>query len=103
MRLRIIPVQFVAFPLHPVAICLNHATGEIEILPYTKDDGPIELDLPRDLGNGWTVPDHHQGRTADGGESGRQAVDEALVCLDIGKRLSTTANLSTVRCSEMPR
>ena len=87
MRLRVIPLELGTLPMHLVAVCLNHALEEIDILPYTKNDSPIKLDLAPDLGDGRTVPDQHQVRMTNGREGLRETVNQVFVCLEIGEHL----------------
>ena len=88
MWLRVVPVQPVTFLLHPVTVGLDHAPSKVQVFPYAEDDSPVKLDLTSQLGNSGATPNHHEGRTTDGGEGLRETVDKTLVSLDIGEHLS---------------
>lgn len=88
MRLRIVPVQSLTLSLHLVAVCLDHAAGEVQILPYPEGNALLELERTRYFGNRRTPTDYHKRRTANTRKRLREGIDQAFVLGKLGQHVT---------------
>lgn len=79
MWLRVVPVQPFSLLAYRVAIALDDATSEIQILPCCQCDISLKLDGPNEFCEGGSMSDDHQSRPPDRRISIRQAVDQQFI------------------------